>query len=795
MKTITSRILAVLFIFLVAAVAFGDPPTRVARLQYMSGEVSVQPGGVNDWVPAVVNRPLTTADRVWTDKDSRTEMHLGNAYMRMNAETSITLTNLADETVQVELDQGTLNLRVRHLYEGEIYEVDTPNLAFTVTKSGDYRFDVDPNGDATFVTVWKGEGVATGQGRSVEVHRGDQARFSDGDSLNHDIADVPDFDGFDDWCRVRNEREDHYQSARYVSPDVIGAEDLDDYGTWRVLPTYGAVWVPRVDPGWAPYHDGHWVWVEPWGWTWVDDAPWGFAPSHYGRWIYYSGYWGWVPGPVTVRPVYAPALVAWVGGSHLSISVSFGGSSGVAWFPLGYGEPYIPPYGVSRNYFRNVNVSNTRITNITNITNNYYVTNNTTNITHVTNNNVNVSGNHNNVHINYANQTVPGAVTAVPSTVVANSQPVGRNAIRVSEHDIHGAPVAIGPTVAPSRASVLGVNAGSATSMAPRPMVTRPVVAKLPAPPKPVPFAMKQQALAEHPGRPLDEQTEERMRTQIGQGRIKAGDAPAANPVRGPMTPAPRLNDGNTVMAQPGSNTPAHNGARPPEKNSAAPQPMQTLPAVANRPNPMKPAQRGDDEKPVAAQPAPSFPAHNVPRPPEKNSGVAKPMQTVPAAATPQQEPMKPAPRMRDETRPTGQPTTQGFPARVVPRPPTNADTNRPTPVSAPDRPVFQSPQSRSPQPTDSPRPDQRVAPQTSGPRQQLSDRRPDPGYRPAARPEVQAPAHPATQNSESPRPQAAPRVQPQAQVKGEAPARQGGGSQGGHSQAGKSDSHGKEQK
>ena len=609
-----------------------------------------------------------------------------------------------------------------------------------MTESGDYRFDVDPNSDVTFVSVWKGEGVATGQGPSVEVHRGDQARFSDGDSLNHEIAGVPDFDGFDDWCRVRNQREDHYQSARYVSPDVIGAEDLDDYGTWRVLPTYGAVWVPRVDAGWAPYRYGHWVWVEPWGWTWVDDAPWGFAPCHYGRWIFYRGYWGWVPGPARVRPVYAPALVAWVGGSHLSVSVSFGGGSGIAWFPLGYGEPYIPPYGASRNYFHNVNVSNTRITNITNITNNYYVTNNTTNVTTITA----INGNHNNVHINYANQAVPGAVTAVSNTVLVNSQPVGRHAVRISEREIHSAPVAVGPAVAPSQASVLGVNAGAASSMAPRPMVTRPVVAKMPAPPKPVPFAMKQQALAEHPGRPLDDRTEQQMRIEIAQRRNGAANAPRATPSAGPMKPAPRWDDGN----------------------------------------------RG------RTQPAPGASLRNVPRPPDRNSGQTQPMHTLPAVATPRPGPMTPAPRTSDENRATAQPST-GSPVRAVPRPPTASETPRPTPVSAPERPAVETRPSRQVTTSEPPRREQQRAPEPS-PRQEVSDRRPDPGYRPVTRQETQAPRAPEPPRPvmrEAPRQQPAPRVEQQQAARREAPARSSGGSQGGHNQAGKDDSRGQHQK
>jgi hypothetical protein len=129
-----------------SARADADPPGRAVDIRYISGQVSVQPGGVNDWVGAVVNRPLTTADRVWTDKESRAELHLGAAALRMDAETSMTFTNVSDQVVQVELDQGTLNLWVRHLYDGEVYEIDTGNLAFTISKSGDYRFDVDPNG-------------------------------------------------------------------------------------------------------------------------------------------------------------------------------------------------------------------------------------------------------------------------------------------------------------------------------------------------------------------------------------------------------------------------------------------------------------------------------------------------------------------------------------------------------------------------------------------------------------------------------------------------------------------------
>ena len=669
-------------VVVLCAAAMADPPSRVARLQYMQGDVSVQPGGVNDWVAGVINRPMTTADRLWTDKDSRAELHLGTAAIRVSAETSLTLTNLTDETVQVELDQGTLNLRVRHLYRGEIYEVDTPNMAFTVTKSGEYRFDVDPNGDTTLVTVRRGEGEATGQGRAVKVKHDQQARFTGGTSLTHQVFNAPGLDGFDDWSRIRDKREDHYLSARYVSPYVIGAEDLDDYGMWRVVPAYGAVWVPAVAPGWAPYHYGHWVWLEPWGWTWIDDAPWGFAPCHYGRWVYYSGYWAWVPGPVLVRPVYAPALVAWVGGSRWGISLFFGGGGGVGWFPLGYGEPYFPAYATSRNYFRNVNVSNTRITNITNVTNNYYNTkninsNNTTIIKNETNNNLTINGDHNNVHIKYANQTVPGAVTAVPKTVLTSSQPVAKAAVQVPANELQEASVATAPSVAPSRTSVLGMKAGVPTSVPPAQATSRQVVARVAAPPKPLPFAAKQEALATNPGQPLDRKTEDQIRIDIARQPMKMRAEPAAtgpsNPKAAEVRSVPMPSEKAAEMSQPAPSTPFHNVPRPPEKRQ-----VEQTPATAATEKTVLHPPEGRSR--VNAE-TPRIQDHDVPRPTEKLQVENTPAAAATAKTVPHPPEGRPrvnaeTPRVQDHTipRPTEKPQVE------KPAPATSAENTVPRP-------------------------------------------------------------------------------------------------------------------
>ena len=437
-----------------------DPPGRVARLQYMTGAVSIQPRGQDDWVEGSLNRPLTSTDNIWTDKNARAELNTGTGIMRMNAESSLTLTNIGDESVQVQLHQGTMNLKIRHLYNGEIYEIDTPNMAFTVQKAGEYRFDVDPDGDATMVTVWKGEGDATGNGSAVRVRAGDQARFYNGTSLAHSIHDAPRYDAFDEWSRVRDKREGDSVSGRYVSRDVIGSEDLDANGTWSETPSYGPVWRPRVEAGWAPYHYGHWIWVEPWGWTWVDDAPWGFAPFHYGRWVYYDDYWGWAPGPYYARPVYAPALVAFFGGPHFFVGASFG-FGGIGWCPLGFGEPFFPFFGVSRGFFNRVNISNTRITNITNITNNYY-------------------GGHGQVvpRMRYANMNVRGGMTAVSRDTMVNARSVHNNALPLHGGEFKNVRAIDRVPFERTKNSMLGANAGKSAVAPPTRAMQRPVVSR-----------------------------------------------------------------------------------------------------------------------------------------------------------------------------------------------------------------------------------------------------------------------------------------------------------------------------
>ena len=173
--------------------------------------------------------------------------------------------------------------------------------------------------------------AVTDSADAVTIGAGRQTRFHGSiASAEPERLDAP--DGLDQWASDRDRREDRSVTPRYVSREVIGYEDLDDYGTWEVVSDYGPVWRPNVAIGWSPYRHGHWVWITPWGWTWIDDAPWGFAPFHYGRWVHLHGNWCWTPGPRVAMPYYAPALVGWVGGFSVGVSL---GAPPVAWFPLG----------------------------------------------------------------------------------------------------------------------------------------------------------------------------------------------------------------------------------------------------------------------------------------------------------------------------------------------------------------------------------------------------------------------------------------------------------------------------
>lgn len=617
-----------------------DPPSRIARLSLVDGSVSFEPAGTDDWVTAVVNRPMTTGDKLWADRHSRAELHLGSASIRLGANTGFSFLNLDDNTTQLQLTEGTLRIRVRHLYRDENFEVDTPNLAFSVLRPGIYRINVNEAGDTTVVIVREGEGEVTGGGQSYSVHSDETGIFSGIDQLNADIEDVGEDDDLERWSYERDRREDHSVSRRYVSDEAVGYEDLDEYGGWRDTPEYGTIWFPHTTVvGWAPYRYGHWVWISPWGYTWVDDEPWGFAPFHYGRWVVVGGVWGWVPcrpaavvGVAYVRPVYAPALVAWVGGPHFAVGVAVGGGAAVGWFPLGPREVYVPSYRVSRTYVNSVNVTNTTVN--TTVVNNYY-------------NNVVVNKNVTVTNVTYVNQGVAGAVTATSTQTFTSGQSVHNNIVRVNEREMANAQVVTAtPAVPPTRQSVVGAGRPAA-ARPPEVIVTRAVVAKTAPPPPPARFERQEAAIQQNGGRPLAI-SQVRQIQQQEQPKAEVRIAPAVRTVTLPPQnaanrPAPPQNI-NRPVQQPSNvqqnNRPATQPPNVERPNNGQPN-QPNRPANAERPNtPLQneqPSRPTNNDRPPSARPANR---NDEPNTPPQNAQLNRsPSNDRPPAARPSNNP------------------------------------------------------------------------------------------------------------------------------------------------------------
>jgi hypothetical protein len=426
-----------------------DPPSRVARVSVLLGNVSVEPASVNQFSAAESNYPMTTGDRIYADQAANAELQTGQLALRLGQLTDLTVTAMTDALAQFGLAQGSVHLRSFGLYQGETVELDTPGVAVTVLQPGDLRVDVDPNAGTTLVTLFSGSVNVEGNGLSQQLGPGQALLITGTNPVSGQFVGLPGTDGLD---RFSADRDNLYQSSlaqesQYLDPATIGAEDLASSGDWQSDSDYGAIWYPSgVAVGWQPYVYGHWIWIAPWGWTWVENEPWGFAPFHYGRWFQRGNRWGWVPGPPTIRPIYSPALVVFVGGTGTGIS---------AWFPLGPREVYTPWYHASTIYVNRVNVTNIYNRNIAEVRNTY--NQRTTNV-------------YANSPQNYANRST--ATVAVSQANFAAGRSVAQSMVRVDPRQLAAAPVLPHPSVSPERSMVVGTPARALPPVQARPVLT-----------------------------------------------------------------------------------------------------------------------------------------------------------------------------------------------------------------------------------------------------------------------------------------------------------------------------------
>lgn len=620
------------------------------RLSLTDGQVSFWRPGADDWTTALVNTPLAPGDEVSTSSPGNLEIQIGQySFVRGWANTQIGLENQEPNFIQFKVTDGSAAFDLRRLEPGRTVEVDTPNAAFSITQPGYYRVDV--TGDRTsFITRRAGRATAIPAGADPVVITSSEEVIIDGVSAAKVASFVaPPLDEWDQWNYGRTDRLQDAVSGRYLASDIYGESDLDRYGTWRVVPTYGSIWVPTALPsGWTPYSSGSWIRDPYYGWTWVDSAPWGWAPYHYGRWVFVDGFWAWAPGPVVTRPPYSPALVAFFGGP-------LGGGPVVGWVALGWGEPVVPWWG--RPGF--IHEPSWRGWGGPRVVNNAVVNNTVVNVQ-----NINV----------YRNADVKNAVVVVNESRFGRGPISGAREQRVDARSLR--PIHEAPSVAATPASL--APAASRGVRPPAASLSRSVVAT--RPPRVVPAAAEprggaqivsapaphivtpapaREASAVPPRPPFGQSSIERpvttVRTQPPPPPRDAG----RRPVRAPQA---------SGTAAPGTEATGH-ATPPPSRRVEAPPATAPAPPPAEAPARATPPSSRRVEAPPATAPAPPTAEAPTRTTPPSSRRVEAP----PPTATAPTPPAAPAPRVAppqrrvESTQATPSPQPQAPPRRVAP--------------------------------------------------------------------------------------------------------------------------------
>ena len=382
--------------------AVADPSSRVGRIASIQGAVTLLHSSDGDAQLATVNWPITADNELITDSISRAEIRLGAAAIRLGPNTDLSITRLDDSLVQLRLNRGSIQLHIRSTSLARELELAIPQGHVFFYEPANVRVDTRDDNNVSAINVASGVANFDGGATHFSITAGRRAEVDSGGLRTMESRNNFRDDAFDAWNAERDSRNEQALSPRYVSSDMTGYEVLESYGGWRTTTTYGPIWSPTFIPvGWAPYRDGRWTWIAPWGWTWVDNAPWGYAPSHYGRWVFYEQRWCWTPGVYSSRPVWAPALVGWVDGSGWQYANDRGGPA-VGWFPLAPREVYVPAYPVTPRYLQLVN-------------NGYAINSNAA---------LQIGGNTDPRNTVYQNQLVRNAVTVLPSYQFGSSKTV-----------------------------------------------------------------------------------------------------------------------------------------------------------------------------------------------------------------------------------------------------------------------------------------------------------------------------------------------------------------------------------
>ncbi len=717
-----------------SAMAQGEPPARVGRLAFTDGTVSFHDDEQSGWTPAVINTPLTTGDGIWTEPNARSEISLAGTRIRMEGATQLDMLALDDTQTRLQLAQGRIDVKSHAMDANQPYEIVTPRGTVMLLQQGDYYVEAGSTEDPTRLGVRSGAAQIQALNGQVLAVRANEVAEVTGDGTSPQLRTIKTAPPPAPAHWASRDRQVVYDAPQYLSSGVTGYEDLNAYGDWINDGGYGRVWVPRSVPsGWAPYRTGHWTYVQPWGWTWIDEQPWGFAPYHYGRWANRNNRWIWVPPQRDVRPVYAPALVAFVGGTELAVTLGNQSAAPVGWFPLGPREVYVPSYTADRDYYRRLNRS-ARVED--RILEERWQRAQRREA---------FMANREQAMINQRFATV------VPTSTFVRSHPVMRSALQVQPQAIAAAPVApVAAPPAPTASVASAIAAPSANAPQPKAAtapaqqatpadsnlpVAKTAIADMPTLAKP---AATEKSVAPGPKLVATQPkaaTDDKARQAAPTLAPRQGAAPPE--LKGAVTPAP------AQPAKPGE---------PPKPHQAAPQPQAAPPVPAPTPQ-ARPAEPSRQQATPAPGPQQAKPATPPLSPPQQ----AKPAEPPkPQAAPPARAPQQPS-----RAAPQAAPAPQPQPQQARPEPPRQPPQAAPPP-QPPQRqqegrtiePPRQQQQAAPPPPRSAPSPQQQAAPppqrQAPPPQQQAAP----PQQRQAAPPPQPQPKTPEQAQSPRPAPQ-----------------------------------------
>ena len=593
--------------------AQNGPPPGLARLTHLgSGNVSIQPNGLDQWGQASNNTPIDPGDRVAGDPSATGELEAAQSRVYFGNGADVTLVSLDQYGVQVGVAAGSVNVASDGFPPGQSLSIQTPNGAVTMNGPALFRVDVYPDQQSTVITNSTHGNITLngGGGFNMVLELEQSVQLTGTNPVYAQMLQPAPYDQFAHWSGAIESHRFNSVSARYVSTEMAGYDQLDNNGEWQPQSDYGPIWFPRVDQGWAPYHNGHWVNRPFYGWTWVADEPWGIAPFHYGRWVQVQGRWGWIPGPREVHPVWSPAQVVFAGGIQL------GGVGVSVWFPLGPGEPYKPWYPATPEYINQINITNIHESKVVHVQNVY----NTTIINNVT----------------YVNRTV--GVTAMNQQDFAAGRSAQVAAVKVNPQQIQHIQAAAPAAPPPAQRLIIHPIAKPAAVAAARPVLINnkgQQAAAMPhAKPIPVPVKAAPPAPKPIPGH-----------TAIGAPSLGAKPAAADTKAAAPVKPVPP-----PAAPAPAKSIPAQPAPAKAEPAKAAPAKPGTptpaeKPAVKPATPPVKPGTKPNDAKPADTKPTATKPAEPKPlpaKPADTKPTTTKPVETKPTDTKPAANPKDP---------------------------------------------------------------------------------------------------------------------------------------------------------